>query len=408
MIRVLHFADAHIDMVNHGKHDTAVGLPIRVVDFLKSLDQIVERAIAERVDLVIFAGDAYRHQRPHPRFQQQWQQRIMRLSAAGIPTILLVGNHDTSPAARGAHAMQEFKTLDIANVFVADHPTLFTPQQLGIPVQVIAIPWVSRSRLLARQPELNNEDEVRDSLEDIVSNIITKLIDHADENVPLILTAHATVAGAKYSSERQVMLGRDLVLAHNLVADKRIDFTALGHIHQHQELNKGQHPPVVYSGSIERVDFGEAKEQKGFVLANVSKGKSDWRFVELETRRFIDTKIELDDADTFMQEVMARLPRRERVKNAICRVQLHYSREWESLLDEAAIGRHYSEALSLSIAKHRSAENRSRLGETLAVESLTPEELLSTYWQTAGLSPDEAGELQTLAKDVFGSMLNTA
>ncbi len=44
-IRVLHFADAHIDMANYGRHDPATGLPQRVVDFLNALDQIVDAAI---------------------------------------------------------------------------------------------------------------------------------------------------------------------------------------------------------------------------------------------------------------------------------------------------------------------------------------------------------------------------
>ena len=57
MTRVLHFADAHIDMTTTGKHDPKTGLPIRVMDYLKSLDTIVQTAIDEKVDLVIFAGD---------------------------------------------------------------------------------------------------------------------------------------------------------------------------------------------------------------------------------------------------------------------------------------------------------------------------------------------------------------
>ena len=47
-LRILHFADAHIDMVNYGRHDSRSGLPIRVMDFLAALDQIVDRAIEEQ------------------------------------------------------------------------------------------------------------------------------------------------------------------------------------------------------------------------------------------------------------------------------------------------------------------------------------------------------------------------
>ncbi|MGB1250893.1 MAG: metallophosphoesterase family protein [Candidatus Promineifilaceae bacterium] len=403
-IKILHFADAHIDMVNYGKHDERTRLPIRVMDFLSSLDQIVERAIEEKVDLVIFAGDAYRNQRPHPKFQRQWEQRIVQLSRAGIPTVLIVGNHDTSPSVQRAHAMQEFATLNVANVFVVDNLQLLTAEQLGLPVQVVALPWVSQSALMARF-EASSDEALRNTLEERIGNGLDQMIAKADPELPTILTAHVTVQGAKFGSERQVMLGQDVALSMGVVKDPRLDYVALGHIHKHQEIGTG-HPPVLYSGSIERVDFGEVKETKGFVLAEVSKGDTTWKFVPLKTRRFVDISVKLETRDLFMPRILEEIERYERViPKAICRLQLFYPREWEMLLDEAEIGRYFKHALSFQIAKHRSAESRSRLGDTVAVESLTPEELLSTYWQTSGLDAEEAGEMQHLAKEVFGQML---
>ena len=72
MPKILHFADAHIDMANYGRHDAQTGLPVRVMDFLKSLDTIVDAAIEEQVDLVLFAGDAYKDRNPAPTFQREW------------------------------------------------------------------------------------------------------------------------------------------------------------------------------------------------------------------------------------------------------------------------------------------------------------------------------------------------
>ena len=87
-MKLLHFADAHIDMANYGRRDPVTGLPLRVLDFLKSLDTIVDAAIDEKVDLVIFAGDAYKDRSPAPTFQREWGRRIMRLSQAKIPPLL--------------------------------------------------------------------------------------------------------------------------------------------------------------------------------------------------------------------------------------------------------------------------------------------------------------------------------
>jgi len=86
LVRILHFADAHIDMANYGRYDPETGLPIRVMDFLKSLDTIVQTAIDEKVDLVLFAGDAFKDRSPAPTFQREWGRRIMRLARSAVCT----------------------------------------------------------------------------------------------------------------------------------------------------------------------------------------------------------------------------------------------------------------------------------------------------------------------------------
>ncbi|MGD8857839.1 MAG: exonuclease SbcCD subunit D [Chloroflexota bacterium] len=401
-IRILHFADAHIDIANYGRHDPVTALPVRVMDFLASLDQIVDRAIEEQVDLVLFAGDAYKDRNPQPTFQREWGQRMMRLSQAGIPTLLLVGNHDVSPTAGRAHTLQEYSTLEVPNLHVASRIELLGPEILEINLQVITVPWVSRSALMTREDIAGRKvEEILHILEGRVGEAIEKLIAQAKPDIPLVLSAHAGVQGARYGSERAVMLGHDLVLGGAIVADKRLDYVALGHIHKHQSLNDGRHPPIVYPGSIERIDFGEAKEQKGFVLAEVGRGHTDWRFVPLKTRPFIDIKIETPSAETFMEDVLEQLPDREQVKGAICRVQLSYPRDWEPLVDEKAIGDRFSDALSFQILKHRQTGDRSRLGDLVAVETLTHQQLLDQYWSNIGLEEKEREAMRLLAKEVL-------
>lgn len=404
-VRVLHFADAHIDIANYGRHDPESGLPVRVVDFLRALDQIVDRAIDDEVDLVLFAGDAYKDRNPQPTFQREWGRRMMRLSQAGIPTLLLVGNHDNAPASGRAHTMQEYGTLEVPHLRVSDRIELLGPDELGAPVQMVTIPWVSRNRLLTRSEAAGlSRDELLLEIEERVATAVEHMMEQAGGDLPLILLAHASVHGAKWGSERTVMLGQELVLSRSLVADKRWDYVALGHIHKHQSLNEDRHPPIVYPGSIERIDFGEAREEKGFVLADVSRGQSSWEFVPLQTRQFIDLEVETPNADSFMRDVMAQLPPQESVSDAICRVRLSYPRDWEPLLDEGAILDYFGEALSIQIQKHREVNRRARLGENAEVETLQPEELLVTYWRSLGVDEEETEALQELAKEVLGGV----
>ena len=400
-VKILHFADAHIDIANYGRHDPETGLPHRVVDFLKSLDCIIDAAIAERVDLVIFAGDAYKDRNPQPTFQRAWGERMMRLSRAGIATILLVGNHDIAPADHRAHTLQEYATLAVPHVFVADKLMVFAPEQLGVPVQVLALPWVTRSRFLARnETSGKTTDEIHAAIIDRIRDGLDKTIaNEIDPNLPLIFTAHASIGGANYGSERMVMLGRDLVLGKGLVADPRFDYVALGHIHKHQSLN--ENPPVVYSGSIERIDFGEWREAKGFVLAEVERGKTSWRFVKIETRPFYDQLIRLDEADGFMDRLMGFLPTQERIESAICRLRLEYPNELDALLDEKPIREYFAGAFDLRIVKNRTGGNASKIGRLVAVESLGPYELLRLYWRARNNNDSEVDELLALAEEVL-------
>ena len=400
-VKVLHFADAHIDIANYGRHDPETGLPYRVIDFLKSLDGIVDAAISERVDLVIFAGDAYKDRNPQPTFQRAWGERMMRLSRAGIATLLLVGNHDMAPADNRAHTLQEYGTLAVPHIFVADDIRVWGPKELGIPVQVLALPWITRSRFLARHEMTGKSlDEVNAAIAERIGEALDGVLaNEVDPSLPLILTAHTSIGGASYGSERLVMLGQDLVLSKSLVTNPRFDYVALGHIHKHQCIN--DKPPVVYAGSIERIDFGEWREPKGYVLAEVERGQAQWQFVELETRPFYDRLIRVETADGFMDTLMGQMPATERIAGAICRLRLEYPHELESLLDEKGIHEYFAEAFALRIVKNRTGGKQSKLGALGSVESLGPYELLRFYWRTKNYREDEVEGLLSLAEEVL-------
>jgi len=401
-LRILHFADAHIDMANYGRFDPESMLPIRVTDFLKSLDQIVATALEREVDLVIFAGDAYKDRNPHPTFQREWGRRIMQLSRAGILTVMVVGNHDVSPAAGRAHAIAEFDTLQVPRVIVADRIRRYDPDELGIPLQLITVPWIPRSQLMTRAEMASKSlDETRLYVEDLLIGRVNTLLTGADNTVPIVLAAHATIAGAEYGSEQLVRLGNELVLTQALVRDPRLDYVALGHIHKHQNLNPTDDPPVIYPGSIERVDFGEAKEEKGFVLAEVERGTARWQFVPLPTRPFLDLPIQLENPDTVMEDILGRIPRPARLDGAIVRVRLSYPAEWEALVDDAAIRQALEPALEGQIIKFRLRQDRARLGDAAAVETLTPTELLDRYWKAIELDETQATQLHALGTEII-------
>jgi exonuclease SbcD len=404
MPTILHFADAHIDMANYGRHDPASGLPMRVMDFLKSLDTIVDTAIEESVDMVLFAGDAYKDRTPAPTFQREWGRRIMRLSRAGIPTLLVVGNHDLSPALGRAHALDSFDTLEVPHVHVLDKPIFLGPDDLeGTPVQVIALPWISRSGMMAQLGvSASDPAQVYETLGERIKELVDGWLEDADPSLPTILTAHCSVQGAVYGGERTVMLGGDLVLPGSLLRDPRLDYVALGHIHKPQNLNEGAHPPVIYPGSIERVDFGEAGDEKYFVIAHVERDHSqvEWRKLE-DIRPFIDRFVRLESNEGITDQLRAVLSPPEQLQGAIVRLVMEYPREWEAMIDDASLREFAAAAFEFHLVKRPQMEARIRIPEDQTVGSLTPLELLDLYWSASHTEPDEIESLNTLATQVI-------
>ena len=402
-MKILHFADAHIDMANYGRHDPETGLPVRVLDFLKSLDTIVDAAISQKVDMVIFAGDAYKDRSPAPTFQREWGKRIMQLSQEKIPTLLLVGNHDISPAAGRAHALQEFKTLQVPFVRVIDQPCFLGPDELwNVPIQVIGLPWIPRSGLMATTGETNST-EAFSRIEEVMGDLVKDWIEEADESLPIVLTAHASIEGAKFGGERLVMLGNDLVLTGSLVKNPKFSYVAMGHIHKPQDVNEGFQPPVIYPGSIERVDFGEAKEDRFFVIADVEKGKdTEVEWIELTgVRKFIDRRTVLNSNENVTDALKNALPSVKEMSEAIVRLVVDYPREWDSLIDESALRKYTEDTFEFHLVKRPQSESRVRIAEGQVVSSLSPLDLLAQYFDSA--KTRDTDELQKLAQEIISS-----
>ena len=248
-IRIMHLADLHIGMENYGRLDPATGLNGRVMDFLRRLSEAVDYALENEVDLVLFAGDAYKTRDPNSTYRREFARRIKRLADAGIPVVLLVGNHDLPAQDKRASSIEIFRTLDVPNVLVGNRDRLhqITTRQ-GAPIQVATVPYPVRQRLLSRDEHKDKTIAELDILvQQLVAENIQALAEQADPSIPAVLTGHFSVSDAEYGSERTVMLGRDVVVLKSVLAVPAWDYVALGHIHRHQELNRGQQPPIVYS-----------------------------------------------------------------------------------------------------------------------------------------------------------------
>jgi exonuclease SbcD len=265
---------------------------------------------------------------------------------------------------------------------------------------VATVPYPIRQRLLAHEEYKDKTIAELDALvQDLVSENIRALAAQVDPAAPAVLVGHFSVSEAKLGSERTVMLGRDVVVLKSVLADPVWDYVALGHVHRHQELDDG-HPPIVYCGSLERIDFGEENETKGFVVAEVQRGHADWQFHPVAARRFVTIRADVrDEADPL--EALLRAIARHDVTDAVVRVIVQAQAEQEGLLRDTDIRRALEGAYYIaSINKEIERAYRLRLGGE-SPEELSPAELLTRYLESKETPPDRIETLVRHAEEIF-------
>ena len=396
-------------MENYGRIDPATGLSTRLGDFLASLDEVVEFSLNENVDLVLLAGDAYKGRDPSQTHQRELAKRLFTLTEASIQVFLLVGNHDLPNATSRATAVDIFPTLQVPNVHIGDSLQTYTVKTRSGPLQIVAVPWPRRGGILSREDSRGlSIDEVRQEIEGRMTAAIEDRVKNLDPSIPAILTAHATISGATVGTERSMMLGQDHVLLVSAVQKSQLEYVALGHIHKHQVLR--QDPPmVVYSGSLQRVDFSEEADQKGFCIVDIDPSAPqgqrmlDFQFHKVDARSFVTIDARIDAAELDPTDAVIRAIARNDITGAVVRVRITLPAELEPQLREADIrqaleGAHFIAAVSREVAGTR----RTRLGSDVA-EGLQPMQAVRLYLESREVDPRRQEKVLRYAEELVQS-----
>jgi exonuclease SbcD len=395
-VRIIHFADLHLGVENYGRIDPNTGLSSRLNDFLSALDQLVDYALENHVDLVLFCGDAYKTREPSQTQQREFAKRINRLATADIPVFLLTGNHDLPNAIGRATATEIFDTLAVKNVYVANRPDIYNILTSDGTIQVVALPWLRRSALLSREDTKNLDfEQINQKLQQILTDIITTQVAKLDPTLPAVLAAHVWVTGAQVGSESLMSIRQEHALLPSNVAQPAFDYVALGHIHKHQVLS--EQPPVVYAGSLERVDFGEEHDEKGFYIVDIKpdkatgKRQTSFKFHPVHGRRFltINVTLEPDDPDATATVLRAITGQEDNVRDAVVRLNISLPAPLEGHLRDNDLRDALKEAHYFAIARDIQREVRLRLGDRTA-EEIRPLDALKAYLESKKVSPERA------------------
>jgi exonuclease SbcD len=406
-MRILHFSDLHIGVENYGRTDPKTGLSTRLGDFLDSLGQVVEFALNEGVDLVLLAGDAYKGRDPTQTHQREFAKRLNRLSKAGIPTFLLVGNHDLPAASSRATAVDIFPTLEVANIHVGNSLKTYDVPTPSGPLQVLAVPWPRRSAILSREDSRGMSiEQVRQTLEERLTDGIEVAASQLDPTIPAILTGHVTVNGATVGTERSMMLGQDHVLLVSALVRPQVEYVALGHIHKHQILRPDP-PMVVYSGSLQRVDFSEEGDEKGFCVIDLDPAApqgqrmTKFEFHKLDARSFVTVDVTLEPQDVDPTATVVRAIARKEIAGAVVRVRISLAAESDAHLKETEIRAALEPAHFIaSISREVAGTRRTRISPSEG-EDLQPMQALGLYLDSKNIEGERREKIMRKAEELM-------
>ena len=340
MTRIAFAADIHVDAYG-SRVDPETGLNARLCDYLATTAWMAEEARRRGAEALVIAGDFTERRHPAP-----WLVSRIRGALSAFPgrQVYLRGNHDGEIAGGSIVTLLDdgFDEQDEAGRTGISRPRV---EPIAFDVVLACIPHLDRHWLRA-QPGMEKvpDAEVFQVLSDQFLTLARGMYAEARadyQDAACVLVCHQTLAGAHMSESQQAFLG-DLGLVVDARALAAIGFEGIvaGHLHRHQVVLSGAITGagvVLYPGSIERVDFGEEHEAKGFVIADVEPGRFEWEFVETPARRFVTVDYASDA--TGFPDVEGAVVRAINVEPSVAADDIHKAMELAGAWDVVSITR---------------------------------------------------------------------
>jgi len=227
-------------------------------------------------------------------------------------------------------------------------------------VQIVSLPWLRRSALLSKEETRNLDfDQLKQKLEQVLTNIITASIARLDPTLPAILAAHVWVSGAQAGTEKQMTIGQDHALLVSNVA--------------------------------------QPADEKGFYMVEIEPDPStgerqvSFDFHPVSARRFLTVNVALEsqDLDPTATVLQAIATQEDKVSDAIVRLNISLPTQIEGQLRDSDLREALKETHYATIARDIQRETRLRLGEFTA-EELTPLAALKAYLESKNTPPERA------------------
>ena len=278
MLKLLHSADWHL-----GKRLQEYA---RLPEQQLVLEEMIEVADREDVDLVLLAGDIFDSFNPSHEAVELLYKTLRKLSKDGKrPVVAISGNHDSTQFISAPDPLAR----ELGILFYSSYEQVLAPGKVDsgleitqsspgfvelklpqhpFPVRIILAPYANEVLLKTYLGEEDKEAALREVLGKKWQNIADNYCDDAGVNLFMghfFFMKEGEKPEAEPESERPILhVGGTHALYTHLIPDS-IQYAALGHLHRYHSVDK-QPCPVVYSSSPLAYSFSEANQEKKVVL----------------------------------------------------------------------------------------------------------------------------------------------
>ncbi|GGJ49228.1 nuclease SbcCD subunit D [Deinococcus roseus] len=294
IMRILHTGDFHAGRQLRGMD--------RTPEIRAALSEILSIARDSKADAVLVSGDVFDTVNPSAYAEDVVYEFYLGLREAGIPSVTIAGNHDSSERLRSIRGLLKQVGAHMVTHVTPNLQDLVYPVQArdGTLLQVLAFPFLSERKLvkLADIAE-GNVSQWRQKYQEGMNFFLRRMASYLRPDAVNMLMMHLTFDGSLPSgSERSFTF--DITNSYTVSArmlPEALQYVALGHIHKPQQVS--ELPPAYYAGSIIQLDFGEAGEQKYVNLIEAEPGRPiKFQQIPLQSGKRLKTvRVKLDQIE---------------------------------------------------------------------------------------------------------------
>jgi DNA repair exonuclease SbcCD nuclease subunit len=271
---------------NMGNIDPKTQLNTRLLDFSNTFDQIIDTFSKRNVKTIILTGDIFETRHPTSAQLNAFSKCIRRAINLGMEIIISVGNHD----------QQRNISTTTVDVFEAlKLPFLKIYQEISVhktgDLNIILMPYRDR-----RMMNASSNSEAIEMLKDELNNITESLTGKK------VVVGHFMLEKSPEGFDPDMFSLNELILPMDMF--KQCDVVIMGHIHKYEMVSSSlNNPTIIYSGSMDRVTFGE-KDHKKVSLILDPKDIHNVEVIESNVRNLFEINLDyVDKKNSFKEEI---------------------------------------------------------------------------------------------------------